>query len=119
MKYRQTKAAYIAQYILYKWIIAACTLGITAVYDYYRYKRAAIILNDKSLTYEYGVFTKNSREVAYRNVQSVTIDQSVLGQMIGYGHVMITTANQSDSIVFKFIAKPQLLRSATQDKMSV
>lgn len=94
------------------------TIGIVAIYDFYRYMRAAIILNEKSLTHEFGVFTKNSREVGYKNIQSVTLDQSVIGQIFNYGHIIITTANQTDSIVFKYVSRPQLLRAAIQDKIN-
>lgn len=117
MRYRQTIIAYIVKYVIYKWLVAAMTIGIVAIYDFYKYKRAAIILNDKSLTHEFGVFTKNSREVGYKNIQSVTLDQSVIGQMFNYGHIIITTANQTDSIIFKYVARPQLLRAAIQDRV--
>lgn len=117
VKYRQTVVAYIAQYVLYKWILAMMTMGFVAVYDYYRYKRHSLTLTDKSVQLEFGVFTQNSREVAYRNIQSVNVHQSVLGQIFNYGDVIITTANQNDAITFPLVDKPQLVRHAIQDKV--
>lgn len=118
MKYRQTKVAYIVAYVLYKWFVACITLGYIAVYDYYRYKRHSITLTEKAVHLEYGVFTRNSREVGYRSVQSVNVNQSILGQMFNYGDIVITTANQHESIVFQFVDSPQLLRQAIQDKVN-
>lgn len=117
MKYRQAKIAYVVQYVTYKWILAFMTLGFTAVYDYYRYKRNSITLGEKSVRLELGVFTKNSREIPYRNIQSVTVHQSITGRMYNYGHLIITTANDTDAIKFRYVANPQILREAMQGKM--
>ena len=116
MKYRQTKVAYIAKYVLWKWIIGI--LIYPAVYDYYKYQRHCLTLKDKSLQLEFGVFTQNSREVQYKNIQSVNIHQSILGQVFNYGDIIITTASQNDSIVFQYVDSPQVLRHAIQDKIS-
>jgi uncharacterized membrane protein YdbT with pleckstrin-like domain len=117
MQYRQTKIAYIVSYILYKWILACCTLGYIVVIDYLRYKRRTLTLNEKSLEINLGVFTNNKREVFYRNIQGVNVDQSIFGQIFNYGNLVVTTANQSDSIVFEKVDKPEMLRHAIQDKM--
>jgi uncharacterized membrane protein YdbT with pleckstrin-like domain len=110
MKYRQTIVAYIAQYVLWKWIIAIFIYP--AIYDYYRYKRHILTLGEKSIELQFGVFTQNQRQVPYKNIQSVNVHQSVLGQMFNYGDLLITTANQNDAIVFKFVDSPQMARPA-------
>lgn len=117
MKYRQSKVAYIARYVLYRWFVAMITVGYLAVYDYYKYKRNTLSLNNKSIMLEFGVFTQNSREIAYKNIQSVNVNQSVIGQIFNYGHVAITTANNSDSIKFEYVDEPQMLKQAIQDKI--
>ena len=117
MKYRQTKSAYVVQYLTYKWFVATLTLGFSAIYDYLRYKRNSITLGNKSVQLELGVFTKNSREIPYRNIQSVTVNQSISGRMFNYGHLIITTANDTDAIKFRYVANPQILREAMQGKM--
>jgi uncharacterized membrane protein YdbT with pleckstrin-like domain len=81
------------------------------------YKRTKLVLGDKSLTFFYGVLTQNSRDLPYKNIQTVDINQSVLGQVFGYGHIIITTANAGGPIQFKYVAKPQVLRDVIQDKM--
>ena len=118
MTYRQTKVAYIVKYALYKWVVALITLGYVAIYDFFKYKRHSITLNENSIRLQYGVFTQNSRELPYRNIQGVSIDQSVLGQIFNYGSVVIGTASQSDSIVFEYVDSPKMLRQAIQDKLS-
>jgi uncharacterized membrane protein YdbT with pleckstrin-like domain len=117
MKYRQTKIAYIVSYVLYRWILAFCTLGYIAVIDYLRYKRHTLTLNEKSLEVNLGLFTQNKREVFYRNIQGVNVDQSILGQVFNYGNLVVTTANQSDSIVFEKVDRPEMLRNAIRDRM--
>lgn len=117
MKYHQTKTAYIAKYIAYRWILACLTFGYLAVVDYLQYKRKTLTVNDKSLELQYGVFSKNSRELFYKNIQGVNVNQSVLGRMFNYGDLVINTANQNESVVFNNIEHPQVLRQAIQTKI--
>lgn len=118
MKYRQATIFYVVHYVIYRWMIAACTIGISAVYDYYSYKRHALMLRDKYVQLEWGVLTQNSQEIPYRNIQSVSVNQSVLGQMFNYGDVIITSAAMGKPLEFKRAAQPQVLRQAIQDKVN-
>lgn len=118
MKYRQATIFYVVHYILYRWIVAACTVGLSVVYDYFAYKRHAVTLREKVVELEWGVFTQNSRELPYRNVQSVNVNQSVLGQMFNYGDLIVTSAGITEPIVFKHAAQPQALRQALQDRIN-
>ena len=115
MQYRQTKIAYIMTYVAYKWLISWLIFPI--VIDYLKYRRYVLTLNEKSLEINIGLFTQNKREIFYRNIQGVNVDQSILGQIFNYGNLIITTANQSDSIVFEKVDKPEMLRNAIRDKM--
>ena len=66
----------------------------------------------------FGVITQNSREVPYGSIQTVDVHQSVLGQALGYGHVVITTANANAPIEFKYVTQPQLVREEIQARVN-
>lgn len=117
MEYRQTPLSLVARGLTLWWWLGLMTVGILILWDVLSYKRNKLVLGSKSLTHFSGVITQNSRDLPYKNIQTVNVNQSVMGQVFGYGHVIITTANASEPIQFKYVAKPQVLRDVIQDKM--
>lgn len=108
MEYKQTRKVL--------WL-KSCTLWLitgflTAPYDILKYKRTKLAINDRSLTYYYGLITQKSRDLPYRNIQTVSVNQTVIGMVLGYGHVIVAT--NSAPLEFKYVAKPQLLREMIQ-----
>ncbi len=93
------------------------TLGGSIVYDILKYKRTKLKINDRSLTYYYGLITQKSRDLPYRNIQTVGVNQTVMGMMFGYGHVIIAT--NSEPLEFKYVANPQQLREMIQGKIKL
>lgn len=118
MEYRQTPLALVSRAVTTWWWLGIMTLGILIVTDVLSYKRTKLVLKDRSLSFESGVMTQNSRELAYRNIQTVDLNQSAMGQIFGYGHIIITTANAEAPITFKYVGQPQVVRSAIQAKLS-
>lgn len=117
-EYRQTPMTLVAKALTRWWWLGFLTLGIIIIWDILEWKRAALVLKDESLLFKFGVITQNSREVPYRNAQTVEVHQSVLGQMLGYGHIVITTANTNAPIEFKYVAQPQMVREAIQARIN-
>lgn len=118
MEYRQTPLALVSRAITVWWWLGIFTLGGIIVTDILSYKRTKLVIKDRSLSFESGVMTQNSRELAYRNIQTVDLNQSAMGQVFGYGHIIITTANAEAPIMFKYVGKPQVVRAAIQAKIS-
>lgn len=117
MELRQTQKALIAKAILYWWWLGPLTLGGLIVWDLMAYKRNRLVIGDKTIRIETGVITSNTRDIPYSKIQSVTVNQSVVGQMLGYGHIQITSGNELTPIVFKYADNPQAVRQAIQDKI--
>lgn len=117
-EYRQSAATLVARALTRWWWLGFITFGLIIIWDILEWKRAALILKDRSLTLKFGVITQNSREVPYKNIQTVDVNQSVLGQALGYGHIVITTANAYAPIEFKYVATPQVVREAIQARVN-
>jgi uncharacterized membrane protein YdbT with pleckstrin-like domain len=117
MEYKQTPLMLVVRAVTVWWWLGLLTLGGIIAYDILSWKRAALILKDGSLTLSFGVITQNSRELPYKNIQTVDVHQSVLGQILGYGHVLITTANANAPVMFKYVDKPQIVREMIQSKL--
>jgi uncharacterized membrane protein YdbT with pleckstrin-like domain len=103
---------------MFFWWWWAITIGIAFAWDYLSYKRNRLVLDNKSVRVETGVLTSNVRDIPFSKVQSVTVSQSVIGSMFGYGHIHITSGNELTPVTFKYIDNPQALRQSLQDKIS-
>ena len=119
MEYRQTPLSLVVKGLTLWWWLGILTCGVTIFTDVLSYKRTKLVLKDRSLSFESGIMTQNSRELAYRNIQTVDLSQSATGQIFGYGHIIITTANAEAPIMFKYVSNPQIVRAAIQAKISV
>lgn len=117
-EYRQSAATLVARALTRWWWLGFITFGLIIVWDILEWKRAGLILKDDSLVLKFGVITQNSRDVPYKNIQTVDVNQSILGQALGYGHILITTANTNAPVLFKYVAQPQLLREAIQARVN-
>jgi uncharacterized membrane protein YdbT with pleckstrin-like domain len=117
VEYKQTPLALVAKSLTLWWWLGILTLGISIFWDVMSFKRTKLVLGDKSLTLYSGVLTQNSRDLPYKNIQTVNINQSVLGQVFGYGHIIVTTASATEPLLFKYVAKPQVLREVIQGKI--
>lgn len=72
-----------------------------------------------SVTYEYGitnqriikkhgVISQNTSEIKLDRLESLTVNQSSLGRMLGYGNVIANGAGST--IVFEYIPNPHAIR---------
>lgn len=118
MEYRQTPLALVARAMTLWWWLGIFTFGGLIVADILSYKRTKLVIKDRSLSFESGIMSQNSRELAYRNIQTVDLNQSAMGQIFGYGHIIIVTANAEAPILFKYVGRPQVVRAAIQAKIS-
>lgn len=53
-----------------------------------------------------GVFTKSHRDASLDKINDMTLEQGLLGRLLGYGDVGISTANEAASVTFHFLENP-------------
>lgn len=112
--YRQSINAIIMNYVLYRWILALCTMGVIALLDWLNYRNTKLTPEDKFLTFVTGALVTHSTEVPYEDIMNVKVDQSIIGQFFKYGTVNITMKVSTNSIAFKYVADPETVRTAIQ-----
>jgi len=117
MEYRQTRMALVVKAITLWWWFGVALFFIPIVIDLLKFKRTRLVLNEKSVTLYDGILTENSQDLPYRNIQTVNVHQSVLGQMFGYGHIVLSTAHSGNGVMFKYVDKPQILREMIQARI--
>jgi uncharacterized membrane protein YdbT with pleckstrin-like domain len=117
MEYKQTSKALVVRALTLWWWFGLILLGIPILVDLLRYARHRLIVGEKSVIVELGVLTRNSREMPFSKIQSVTVSQSLFGQMLNYGSIQIVSANEYTPIVFKYVDRPDDLKRRLQDKI--
>jgi hypothetical protein len=58
-----------------------------------------------------GVFSREIQHAPIEKIQDVTIEQGILGRMLGYGTVIVETASEKGMLVFPAISSPESLRT--------
>lgn len=117
MEYRQTKMALVAQGLTRWWWLGIITCGVVIFIDIMRWQRAKLTIHKKSVTIEGGILNVSTQDMPFNKIQSVTVVQSALGQILGYGHLQISSGNALQPIVFKYLENPKIVRQVIQDKI--
>jgi uncharacterized membrane protein YdbT with pleckstrin-like domain len=91
------------------WILLAIpTIGITlpvALYVYLRLKYQEQGVTNKRVILKKGIVSRQTEEMKLKSIETVEIDQGILGRMLGFGTVRITGRGVSD-FVFQRIDDP-------------
>jgi uncharacterized membrane protein YdbT with pleckstrin-like domain len=70
------------------------------------------VVTDRRVIHKLGIFAHETRQAPLAKVQDVTVDQTFLGRLLGYGDLSIETASEAGQILFPSIADPEKLRTA-------
>jgi uncharacterized membrane protein YdbT with pleckstrin-like domain len=95
------------------WIVLIVpTLGITlllAIYEWLRLRTLEYGVTNKRVILKKGIISRQTEEMKIGSIETVEIDQGVLGRMLGYGTVKVTGRGISD-VVFKRIDDPMAVK---------
>jgi len=99
------------------WVLLAIpTIGITllvALYAYLRLKFQEQGVTNKRVILKKGIIGRQTEEMKLKSIETVEIDQGVVGRMLGYGTVKVTGRGVSD-ILFKAIDDPMAVKRAIE-----
>ncbi len=62
------------------------------------------VLTNKRIILKTGIIMRNSKELMLRKCESINVRQSILGRILNYGDVIVSTGEEKD--VFKYIWNP-------------
>jgi len=71
-------------------LLGLVTFGLTwlvAAYEYLRLRHVEQGVTNKRVIYKTGIISRKSEEMKLASIETVEIDQGVLGRMLGYGTV--------------------------------
>lgn len=95
------------------WIILGIpTLGLTlllALYEYLRLKYTEQGITSKRIILKTGIISRKSQEIKLKAIETVEIDQGILGRIFGFGSIKVTGQGISD-LIFKNVADPMSVK---------
>ena len=92
------------------------TFGITlivAVYEYLRVRHIEQGVTNKRVIFKTGIISRKSEEMKLASIETVEIDQGVLGRILGYGSVKVTGRGTSD-VLFRLVDDPMAVNRAIE-----
>lgn len=91
------------------WIILGIpTLGITlfvALYEYLKLKYTEQGVTNKRVIFKTGIISRKTEEMTLKSIETVEIEQGIIGRVFGFGTLKVTGRGLSD-VVFKGLADP-------------
>jgi uncharacterized membrane protein YdbT with pleckstrin-like domain len=88
-------------------LIVAVIVLIPAVYRHILRQREVYTLTNHKIEFTYGLIAKLRRNIPLRNVQDVTVTQSVFERLLGIGDIVIDSAAQGGKIPLRNIHWPE------------
>ncbi len=86
------------------WILLLITLPI-ALYEWLRLRTMEYGVTNKRVIFKHGIISRNTEEMKLGSIETVRIDQSVWGRILGFGDIRVTGKGISD-VVFRRMNDP-------------
>lgn len=93
-------------------IVSPITIGITllvALYEWFRLKNIEQGVTNKRVILKQGIISRKTEEMKITSIETVEIDQTVLGRIFGFGTVKVTGRGLSD-VIFVHIDDPMSVK---------
>lgn len=90
---------------------------VTAIAAFIQYKTSEFGVTNKRVMVKVGFIRRSSIEVLLQKIESINVDQGILGRMLGYGTIVISGTGGTKN-TFKKISSPLELRRQAQEQLA-
>lgn len=73
------------------------------------------LLTNKRIILKTGIIMRNSKELMLRKCESINVRQSIMGRILGYGDVIVSTGEEKD--VFKYVRNPMTFSTKINEQI--
>ncbi len=94
------------------WLLLIVTFPF-AIYEYLRLRHTEQGVTNKRVVFKTGIISRKSEEMKLGSIETVEIDQGILGRILGYGNVRVTGRGTSD-VLFRSVADPMAVKRAIE-----
>jgi membrane protein YdbS with pleckstrin-like domain len=89
---------------------------VAAIPPFVRRSSSEFVVTNKRVLVKTGFVRRHSTEILLRQVEGITVDQGILGRMLGFGTIVVEGTG-SDRTPYKGIASPMEFRLAVQEQI--
>ena len=97
-------------------VLLLITAAAVVVYGFLKRNSADMAATNKRIIIKTGIMTHHSLEMTFDKVESIGVDQGVLGRAFDYGDIIVRGTGGTPEI-FGEIMEPMQFRRAVQDQM--
>lgn len=90
------------------WLLLVITLPL-AIYEYLRVRYTELGVTNKRVICKTGIISRKSEEMKLASIETVEIDQDILGRILGYGNIHISGRGISD-VVLRAVKDPMAVK---------
>jgi uncharacterized membrane protein YdbT with pleckstrin-like domain len=83
----ETKYHWIIYFRIFTLILASATCGLYFIYVYIKQIKSEFGITNKRLIIKTGVLSRKTLELNLSKIESVNVNQSILGRILGYGSI--------------------------------
>jgi hypothetical protein len=98
-------------------VLGATPAIFVFVVTWIAYLKSEATLTDKRLIFRTGLLSRSSGELPLENVEAIYISESILGRLLGYGTVAVTTVGAATFPLY-YIGSPQRFHSLVQQAVA-
>ena len=84
-----------------------------AIYEWFRLKSIEYGVTNKRVISKKGIVSRNTEEMKISSIETIEINQSVLGRLFGYGTIKITGLGISN-LIYKYIDNPMEVKKSIE-----
>lgn len=101
-------------------ILVLPTFGIAligVIYEWLRLRAIELAVTDRRVVHKTGIISRQTEELRLASIETIDLNQSAMGRLLGYGDVMLTGRGESD-LIFKQVADPIGVKRAIESAYS-
>lgn len=106
------KLHWVARIPMVLWLLLIITFPF-AIYEYLRLRHTEHGVTNKRVIFKTGIISRKSEEMKLASIETVEIDQGIIGRMLGYGSVKVTGRGTSD-VLFRLVDDPMAVKRAIE-----
>lgn len=94
------------------WLLLVITFPL-AIYEYLRVRYTELGVTNKRVICKTGIISRTSEEMKLASIETVEIDQGILGRILGYGNIHVSGRGISD-VVLRNVEDPMAVKRAIE-----
>src|SRR5262245_15829148 len=91
-------------------LFAAIAVGSFAMLRF-RANLDEFVVTNRRVIRKIGIFAREVQQAPIEKIQDITVEQGILGRMLGYGTVIVQTASETGMLIFPSVSGPDRFRN--------